>query len=773
MMAKTGLPFTVGLYAKQPLMRPWQTRFRPVPAGITFAEETQWRADLAAGRFDVVIAHNENNAVDIARDVVTSGTPALLVCHNRRSFLKTTIGQGEKGLQNYAEMLDMLPNIFYFVYISDSKRLDYGIQGSVIRPGIDAEEYGGYRGEIAEVVRVGNAMRKRNLMFDVDFQEKICQGLPNRVIGDNPDIPGSQPASSFEDLLELYRSRRCLLHVTRQDYEDGYNLAMLEAMACGMPVVALANATCPIENGVNGLIASDVAGMRAHVQRLFDDHAFAQTLGARGRDRVSQAFPMDTFIASWRQVIEVAVESKSHSPHNGSQPPPASTLRDDARFQPGGYYRSERPELAAHVPKTTKRLLDCGCGAGDFGALMKRSGVQEVIGVELVPRACELAKKVLDDAICGNIEEMEFPFEDGYFDCITFGDVLEHLADPAAVLKKAARVLAPKGVIITSIPNVRFFQVVANLVHGRWQYESAGILDRTHLRFFTAVEMVELVRQAGLEIVQLSPLSAAPKEALPRNPDGSFTLGRLTIHPMNDLDYEDFLVYQYLLIAGKPVTDRLARAQQALDARENEAAYALAFETIDGDQGARAAILAKAAARLGNLSEAISWYEKAVCTQPDDAELLGDYGIVLVAMNRAGQARPLLERAIDALPEEGRFAGAMGLVLVTEGRTQEAFTQFKRALDLNLDNENILRHLIQTASELGRPEEAEPFARRFADFYPGNLPAGCQHAALLSKLGREKEARNRIETMLLLSPNYAPAQELLDTLEGRSHETGP
>ena len=101
-----------------------------------------------------------------------------MVCHNRRTFLETTIeGDGEQR-KAFGSLLRRLQTFAEFVFISESKREDYGLQGRVILPGIDVEEYGGYTGEIAKVLRVGNNMRFRNLMFDVEFQEQACEGLP-------------------------------------------------------------------------------------------------------------------------------------------------------------------------------------------------------------------------------------------------------------------------------------------------------------------------------------------------------------------------------------------------------------------------------------------------------------------------------------------------------------------------------------------------------------------------------------------------------------------
>ncbi|HPN14200.1 MAG TPA: hypothetical protein PLA65_19240 [Spirochaetota bacterium] len=93
-MARTGLPFVIGGYDQPPLARKWHERYRPIPPGFTFLDEDTWRRDLAQGRFDVVIAHNEMNAATLSKEALLSGTPLLLVCHNRRSFLETTMRNG-------------------------------------------------------------------------------------------------------------------------------------------------------------------------------------------------------------------------------------------------------------------------------------------------------------------------------------------------------------------------------------------------------------------------------------------------------------------------------------------------------------------------------------------------------------------------------------------------------------------------------------------------------------------------------------------------------
>ncbi len=1072
LMAKTGYPITVGLYAEPPNARPWQTQFRSIPSNLTLVEESAWRRDLEAGRFDVVIAQNESNALDVLQYDV----PKILVCHNRRTFLRTAATLNDVNVPElYEKLLGRLREAFAFVFISESKRADYGIPGRVILPGIDVEEYGGYSGERLQVLRVGNMMRARNLMFDVDFQERVCEGLPTRVTGLDPSIPGAAPAASFEDLLQAYRSSRCLLHVTREAYEDGYNLAMLEAMACGTPVVSLANATSPLTHGVDGYLSSDPEELRGHIRALFDDLDLARAVGAKGRETVTRRFPITAFVERWRAAIEETAESKGAPPHHsraettqrnlliqyvaspittgryfeaaartdhrvatagfrcpermlldwgfeepippyaphdvdivpgarmaeilsrlpqgfrpdlylwidsGLEVPPddlesanvpkacylidthvrceerlavakrfdytflaqkgqvaqfeqagipnvawlplacdpalhdiaprprcfdvayvggligdatdrrrallqsvaarfpnhrigrcwpaemarvyaqskivvnASVnrdlnmrvfeamasgallitdeaegledlfedgthlvvyrrdedlldvieryLRDDAAreriaaagselvrrehtyaqrierivravparapaheaqpFDEEGYYRNVRPELAQFVPLGVERLLDVGCGCGEFGRSLKAQGVREVHGIEIVEHAYEEARRVLDSALLGNIETMDLPFAEGYFDCITFADVLEHLVHPVEALRKAARVLAPDGIILMSIPNVRFYQVLAMLANGRWQYVDAGIMDRTHLRFFTAPEMRAMVEEAGLECLAVQTLSYMPEERVPRDRDGAIQLGQAKIWPRDEDDFRDLCTFQYVVIAGTIGGDRLAKARLALERRDHEAAIALATQARNVDEAQRRSIAAIASARLGQLSQAEALLREGLALSPEHPGMTAELGILLLAMNRIPEAASYLERAATLNPEHDRAIGALGLVRMTQSRDAEAMACFLQALDAGFDNVALVPHLVQTAQRLGRPGEILATIRRYAEFYPGNSELNCTYASVLAAVGRTSEARDHLETLLLLDPGNASARELLGTL---------
>jgi SAM-dependent methyltransferase len=157
--------------------------------------------------------------------------------------------------------------------------------------------------------------------------------------------------------------------------------------------------------------------------------------------------------------------------------------------------------VAALVPPSCRRVLDVGCGAGHLGRLLKDRG-HHVTGVELVPEAAAEAGRCLDAVVTADVES-GLPFPPGSFDAVVFADLLEHLVDPWRVLREAAGLLTPGGVVVASVPNVQNLDVLRRLARGRWDYRGRGVLDRGHLRFFTLRTVRDLFAQAGLAVTHV------------------------------------------------------------------------------------------------------------------------------------------------------------------------------------------------------------------------------------------------------------------------------
>ncbi len=166
------------------------------------------------------------------------------------------------------------------------------------------------------------------------------------------------------------------------------------------------------------------------------------------------------------------------------------------------YYEQDRAEMRALVPAGARRVLEVGCGAGTFGAALKASGVGEVWGVE-PSDASRRAEQVLDRVIAGTVDEAIPQLPGGHFDWIVFNDVLEHLVDPEQCLRELLPKLAPGGGFIASIPNLRYYKVLRDLVlKGEFEYVEHGVMDRTHLRFFTPKSVARMWDRLGCEVLE-------------------------------------------------------------------------------------------------------------------------------------------------------------------------------------------------------------------------------------------------------------------------------
>jgi SAM-dependent methyltransferase len=207
------------------------------------------------------------------------------------------------------------------------------------------------------------------------------------------------------------------------------------------------------------------------------------------------------------------------------------------------YFNYTRKEIAPLIPQKVDRVLEIGCGAGKTLSWLKvYKGCTWTCGVELSPTAAEQAGKIIDEVYVGNIENMDLPIEKNSLDLILCLDVLEHTIDPWQVMKKLYDYLMPSGSIIVSLPNVRNSQVIFPLLlKGEWNYQDAGILDRTHLRFFVRKSAIRLVESAGFKVDMVSStgLGASRKTQFVNN-------------LLPDL-IKSFFEFQYLIRGIKPI----------------------------------------------------------------------------------------------------------------------------------------------------------------------------------------------------------------------------
>jgi methionine biosynthesis protein MetW len=171
--------------------------------------------------------------------------------------------------------------------------------------------------------------------------------------------------------------------------------------------------------------------------------------------------------------------------------------------KPDIYYSNSRNEVVPFIPAEVKTVLDIGCGKGFFLKLVKDATGAETWGIEPVPEAAHEAMTRADKIITGSIEEHSDSIPDNYFDCIILNDILEHILYPEIILRNLKPKLSEKGIIIASIPNVRYIANLVELIFKKeWEYKEDGILDSTHIRFFTQKSMIRLFENAELKVIR-------------------------------------------------------------------------------------------------------------------------------------------------------------------------------------------------------------------------------------------------------------------------------
>jgi SAM-dependent methyltransferase len=165
------------------------------------------------------------------------------------------------------------------------------------------------------------------------------------------------------------------------------------------------------------------------------------------------------------------------------------------------YYNMFKSGIVSLIPEGPHVILDIGCAAGVLGHRLKDlNKAKEAVGVEIFKEAADEAAKYYETIHRGDIEELKLPYEN-YFDFAVCADILEHLRDPWKVLRQIHTWLKNDGSVIICIPNIRYWKVLRDLIfHGSWQYVDAGILDKTHLRFFTRRSFLGPLEEAGFEV---------------------------------------------------------------------------------------------------------------------------------------------------------------------------------------------------------------------------------------------------------------------------------
>ncbi|MGN7457235.1 methyltransferase domain-containing protein [Paenibacillus pasadenensis] len=316
------------------------------------------------------------------------------------------------------------------------------------------------------------------------------------------------------------------------------------------------------------------------------------------------------------------------------------------------YIRHEIISAIQAHPEARIRVLEVGCACG--GTLLNIKHLYknvELHGIELNEHSAKIAA-TFAQVRADNIEQ-QMSYDEGYFDYIIFADVLEHLINPWLVVRNMKRYLKPRGQMLVSLPNVMHISILQDLLNGKWEYADAGLLDRTHMRFFTKQQLVEMFNDAGFSQVDLGssriPLSIEQQGLL----DRLSTLSRLS-------DFSDQAsTYQYIarLRQQDPVQEvdlltQLLAVQGSSEATVQE----LAFLVKDDSE-----LFQYAIASLSNYGKAIIPILNSLCD-------------TFIEWNELEKVIPLLQQALLLDPEHQLTIFNLGAFLYHLGEHRLALT---------------------------------------------------------------------------------------------------
>jgi 2-polyprenyl-3-methyl-5-hydroxy-6-metoxy-1,4-benzoquinol methylase len=196
-------------------------------------------------------------------------------------------------------------------------------------------------------------------------------------------------------------------------------------------------------------------------------------------------------------------------------PAGAKELRDFYAAKDPAYFAGVRADILAELPKDpAARILEIGCatgGTGEAALATGRAGFYR--GVEFDPGSAERARSVLTDVVCANVETLDPALIADSYDVLILSEVLEHLIDPWGVLKALSPFVKPGGRLYASSPNISHHKVIRSLLAGRFEYEGMGVMDRTHVRWFTPASYRAMFEQAGFQTLSVGPLTPYPRKA--------------------------------------------------------------------------------------------------------------------------------------------------------------------------------------------------------------------------------------------------------------------
>jgi glycosyltransferase involved in cell wall biosynthesis len=282
-------------------IRGWDEALRPLPARsrlISLADAHQ-----SALPYDCIIAHNLTDLLDAK----ALPGPRMMVIHLTldgmmlEQHAQTDAAEFRAAVTEYVRRTGT-----HVVAVSPLKGGSWGFAEDIVLLSADPADYPPWQGDLAQGLRISNFVQRRARTLRWDFHQRAFAGIPVTLVGHNPEIPGVRASRNWLELKDILRRHRFFIHTARTDLEDGYNMATLEAMAAGLPVLGNLHPTSPVEHGISGFLSDDPLELRAHARALLADRELAATMGRAAQLRVAQQFSPVSFRQAMLQAIAKA-----------------------------------------------------------------------------------------------------------------------------------------------------------------------------------------------------------------------------------------------------------------------------------------------------------------------------------------------------------------------------------------------------------------------------------------------------------------------------------
>ena len=293
------LDIIVGLKGR--FKQSWDEQMRPVPPNSRLINLPE--ALKSPKCYYCIITHNITDLLDVK----FRPEPRLLVIHStvegRVLEEKSKVGPQRirQMLRKYLELVDV-----HVVAVSMLKGKSWGFTEDIVAFGVEPGDYLPYSGQEACGLRICNFIESRKKILLWDLHRKAFDGISVKLIGHNPNMPGVTAAQSWDNLKKMLQAHRFYIHTADPRLEDGFNMASIEAMAAGMPILGNRHPGSPVEHGVSGFLSDDPGELCKYAKVLLEDRDLAVSMGAEARKVVSEHFSVVKFRKAFLQSIETA-----------------------------------------------------------------------------------------------------------------------------------------------------------------------------------------------------------------------------------------------------------------------------------------------------------------------------------------------------------------------------------------------------------------------------------------------------------------------------------